>query len=99
MPFILHIALSLMRKFYLTLIAVIAMIQFSFGQWSNVSVTNNISNTNTGNVGIGTTTPNWRKFVGQGKCGKATCALLTYKNGKQNKRSPINVCRALLFTS
>jgi len=46
-----------MKKIYLTLIAVIAVIQFSFAQWNVVSGTNNISNTNTGNVGIGTTTP------------------------------------------
>jgi len=33
------------------------MIQFPFAQWSNISGTNNISNTNTGFVGIGTSTP------------------------------------------
>ena len=55
-----------MKKFCLTLVAVIAMIQFSFAQWSTVSGTNNISNSNTGNVGIGTTTPGAKLDVNGG---------------------------------
>jgi hypothetical protein len=43
-----------MKKTYLTLIALFAAMQFSYAQWTNAT---NIYNTNTGNVGIGTTNP------------------------------------------
>ncbi len=53
-----------MRKFYLTLIAVIAMAQFSFAQWTT-NAGNTITST-TNLVGIGTTTPRSSLDVGGG---------------------------------
>ncbi|MGY3214780.1 hypothetical protein [Mucilaginibacter sp. HD30] len=43
-----------MKKTYLSLIALFATLQFSYAQWTGGS---NIYNTNSGNVGIGTTNP------------------------------------------
>jgi len=39
------------------LIVIVFAINFAYAQWTNVSGTNNIANTNSGNVGIGTTSP------------------------------------------
>jgi hypothetical protein len=44
-----------MKKLYVTLVALLTIVQFSFAQWTTGT---NINNTNTGNVGIGTTSPN-----------------------------------------
>ncbi len=46
-----------MKKIYLTFIAVLSVFQFTYAQWSPSTSGNNIYNTNTGSVGIGTTTP------------------------------------------
>ncbi|MCC8427307.1 hypothetical protein [Mucilaginibacter sp. UR6-11] len=43
-----------MKQLYTTLVAVIATVQLSYGQWTG---TTNIINTNSGNVGIGVTVP------------------------------------------
>ncbi|MDP9047730.1 MAG: hypothetical protein M3N14_06300, partial [Bacteroidota bacterium] len=43
-----------MKKIFLTLIAIISALQLTYGQWSTGT---DIHNTNTGNVGIGTTSP------------------------------------------
>src|ERR1700761_3148777 len=43
-----------MKKIYVTIIAVFAIIQFSYAQWSTGT---DIHNTNTGNVGVGVTSP------------------------------------------
>ncbi len=45
-----------MKKFYLTLIAVLSVLQFTYAQWTNVSGTGNYY-LNSGNVGIGTSAP------------------------------------------
>jgi len=44
-----------MKKLCTTLVAVLAIIQISYGQWTTTGT--NISNSNTGNVGIKTTSP------------------------------------------
>lgn len=44
-----------MKKIHLTLIAIISLIQFSHAQWTTSGT--NIYNSNTGNIGIGTTNP------------------------------------------
>ncbi|MGY4538133.1 hypothetical protein ACVW0P_002553 [Mucilaginibacter sp. UYNi724] len=52
-----------MKNLSLTIISIIAFIQFSYGQWAANGT--NIYNSNSGNVGIGTSTPN-RKFTVSG---------------------------------
>jgi len=44
-----------MKKLYTTLVAILAIVHVSYGQW--LTNGNNIYNTNTGNVGIGTNVP------------------------------------------
>jgi hypothetical protein len=48
-----------MKKLYTTLVAIL-IASHSFAQWTNGT---NITNTNTGNVGIGTTNPNYKLDV------------------------------------
>ncbi|MDB5123552.1 MAG: hypothetical protein JWP94_1681 [Mucilaginibacter sp.] len=50
-----------MKKISITLIAVIVLMQFGHAQWTTSG--SNIYNTNTGNVGIGTTTPSQKLVV------------------------------------
>jgi hypothetical protein len=59
-----------MKKIYLTFIAVFVLTQFTYAQW-NTSGTN-IYNSNTGNVGIGVTTPTSTFQVAQQTTGLGT---------------------------
>ena len=58
-----HLTLITMKKLYTTLVAILAIIQISYGQWTNAT---NISNTNSGNVSIGTTSSLAKLTVYQG---------------------------------
>jgi len=54
-----------MKKIYLTLIAIFSICQFSYAQWTTSGT--NIYNSNSGNVGVGTTSPAYTlQVVGTG---------------------------------
>jgi len=73
------------KKFSLTLIILLSVSQFLHAQWTNGT---NINNTNTGNVGIGTSTPQAQldvsvnSQIGAG-ANKFNTALTLIKNGDQ----------------
>jgi hypothetical protein len=61
------INLITMKKLYTTLVAVIAIFHFSYGQWTTGT---DISNTNSGKVGIGTTSPSYKLEINGNLGGK-----------------------------